>query len=376
MQTFDEPIGAAPVPPVADHMATLEIVVIRGDGIGPELVESAIDVMTAACAVDGVRLVLHYEPAGAGHYRETGAPLSPGGLERLRAAAGVLKGPVGLPEVRQPDGTEGGLLGGVLRIGLDAYANVRPIKLLPGVEAATRAKPGEIDYILVRENTEGLYLSRGNGVANRHAACDQLLVTRAGTDRIVRAAFELAARRRGAPVDGVSRVTCVDKSNVLRSYALFREVFDEVALEYPAIVAEHRYADAAAHGLVTEPEHFDVLVMENLLGDILSDVGGATVGGLGMCPSGNVGADAAYFEPIHGSAPDIAGRDLANPVSQILSAAMLLRHVNQPSAAERIEAAVEAAFAAATIQLGPGGSPVGGTRSVTRGVIARIEAAS
>jgi isocitrate/isopropylmalate dehydrogenase len=356
----------------AEIAGPLEIVLIQGDGIGPEIVRSAVEVMTAACSVDGLRLALREEPAGAGHYRDTGTVISPGGLDRLRSAAGVLKGPVGLPEVRQPDGTEGGLLGGALRIGLDTYANVRPVKLLPGVEAATKARPGDIDYVIVRENTEGMYLSRGSGVANYHAACDQLLVTRKGTERVARAAFELAAGRPGAPADGVSRVTCVDKSNVLRSYALFRQVFEEVALEYPGIEAEHRYADAAASMLVTEPQHFDVLVMENMLGDILSDVGGATIGGLGMCPAGNIGDDAAYFEPIHGSAPALAGRDMANPVSQILSAAMLLRHIGQPRSADRIIFAVEAAFAEGAVALGPRGVPAAGTASVTKAVVDRI----
>lgn len=168
------------------------------------------------------------------------------------------------------------------------------------------------------------------------------------------------------------RVTCVDKSNVLRSYALFREVFDEVAGEYPDVTTDHLYADAAAHALVAEPSRFDVLVMENFLGDILSDLGAATAGGLGMCPSGNIGADAAYFEPIHGSAPTIAGHDLANPVSQILSLAMLLEHVGLARAGERVARAVEASFADGAVVLGANGSPAGGTRSVTAAVTERL----
>jgi isocitrate/isopropylmalate dehydrogenase len=369
---LNKPLDAAMITPSAASPRALEIVLIQGDGIGPEIVRSAVEVMTAACAADGLELVLTDEPAGAGHYRDTGAALSPGALERLRAAAGVLKGPVGLPEVRLPDGTEGGLLGGALRIGLDTYANIRPIRLMPGVEGATRARAGEIDYVIVRENTEGLYLSRGNGVANYHAACDQLLITRAGTERVVRAAFELAVTRSGAPADGVSRVTCVDKSNVLRSYAFFRQVFDEVSAEYPGVEAERRYADSTAQMLVTDPQHFDVLVMENMLGDILSDLGGGTIGGLGMCPSGNIGDHAAYFEPIHGSAPAIAGRDLANPVSQILSAAMLLRHAGQPRSADRINAAVEAAFAEGACAVDRIGVATTGTRAVTHAIINRI----
>src|SRR5699024_3245551 len=165
--------------------------------------------------------------------RETGEALSPDALERMRAADGVLKGPVGLPDVRKPDGTEGGLLGGLMRIGLDTFANVRPIRLIRGIYTTNTFSPGQIDCLIVRENTEGLYLSRGAGVRNHHAAADQMMITRAGTARVARFAFEQAQKRQGAPRDGVRRVTCVDKSNVLRSFALFREVFDEVAEEYP-----------------------------------------------------------------------------------------------------------------------------------------------
>lgn len=350
----------------------INIIAIPGDGIGPELVDSALEVMQAACTKEGLSLSVVAEPGGAALYRETGEALAPGALDRLRAADGVLKGPVGMPDVRKSDGTEGGLLGGLLRIGLDTFANIRPIRLIPGVSTANTFKPGSIDYLIVRENTEGLYLSRGAGVRNYHAACDQMMITRAGTERVARFAFEQARQRPGAPRDGVHRVTCVDKSNVLRSFAFFREVFDEVAGEYPDIEADHIYADAAAYSLVVEPDRFDVLVMENFLGDILSDLGAGMVGGLGMCPSGNIGVEAAYFEPTHGSAPTIAGKNLANPVSQILSAAMLLEHCGHTTTAAHITAGVETAFASGAIAILPNGSPAGGTSSVTRAVIEQI----
>ncbi|MGO1561452.1 MAG: isocitrate/isopropylmalate dehydrogenase family protein [Actinomycetaceae bacterium] len=359
---------------MVDSHSTLSLAVIEGDGIGPELVESALAVLGAVAEVDGFELAVTVEPGGAAVYRELGEPIADGALDRLRAVDGVVKGPVGLPDVRRPDGTEGGLLGGILRGGLDTYANVRPVRLLPGVDGPTRHAAGEIDYVIVRENTEGLYLSRGNGVATPHAASDQMLVTRVGTERVVRHAFELARTRGGAPVDGVSRVTCVDKSNVLRSFALFRTVFDEVAAEFPDVEADHLYADAAAHALVVEPERFDVLVMENFLGDILSDLGAGTVGGLGMCGSGNIGADAAYFEPIHGSAPGIAGKDLANPLSQLLSAVMLLDHVGRGGSARRVESAIGSVLADGTVRVEPTGSPAGGTRSVTAAVVERLRA--
>jgi 3-isopropylmalate dehydrogenase len=350
----------------------LSLAVVRGDGIGPELVASALEVLDAVASAEGFTVRVHEEPGGAGHYAKTGAPLGDGALDRFRQADGVLKGPVGLPEVRRPDGTEAGLLGGVLRIGLDTYANVRPVRLLPGVRGATRHEPGQIDYVIVRENTEGLYLSRGAGVATPAAACDQLLVTRNGVERVSRFAFELARARSGAPADGAHRVTCVDKSNVLRSFALFREVFDEVAAEYPDVAADHLYSDAAAHALVAEPARFDVLVMENFLGDILSDLGAATAGGLGMCPAGNIGATAAYFEPIHGSAPAIAGRDLANPVSQVLSTGMLLEHAGRAPAARRLRSAVERAFADGAVRLRADGTAEGGTKVVTRAIVERV----
>jgi isocitrate/isopropylmalate dehydrogenase len=353
------------------HTGGYDIGVVPGDGIGPELVASAQDVLTAA-AGDGVEVRFHVEDAGADTSRRTGTACSDETFDRLRSYDGILKGPVGLPGVRRPDGTEGGLLGGLLRGGLDTYVNERPISLLPGVDGPLRGDR-RIDHVIVRENTEGLYLARGLGVGNERAVADQLLMTREGVERIVRYAFELARRRPGAPADGVHRVTCVDKANVLRSFAFFRRIFDEIAEEYPDVQTDHRYADAAGHDLVVDPEHFDVLVMENFLGDILSDVAAATVGGLGMCPGGNIGDAHAYFEPIHGSAPAIAGRDLANPVSQILAAAMLADHLGERPVGDRIRAAVRTGFARGDIVILPSGSPKDGTDAVTRAVIGALE---
>ncbi|WP_406692289.1 isocitrate/isopropylmalate family dehydrogenase [Saccharopolyspora sp. ID03-671] len=347
----------------------MRIACVDGDGIGPELMASAREVLAAAAALDELDVEFGFEAGGARTYLETGEPLVAGALERFRGEYdAVLKGPVGLPEVRKPDGTEAGVLGGVLRNGLDTYANVRPVRLLPGI----RADVDRIDYVIVRENTEGLYLSRGSGVRNERAASDQLLMTRVGVERIVRFAFETARARSGAPKDGVSRVTCVDKSNVLRSFAFFRDIFDEIAADHPDVEADHRYTDAAAHDLVADPGHFDVLVTENFVGDMLSDLGAATAGGLGTCPSGNIGDDAAYFEPVHGSAPSIAGQDKANPTSQLLTAAMLLDHVGATGTARRITAAVESAYADGAVRLNPDGTPTCGTRGVTEAVLTRL----
>ncbi|MGH3096768.1 MAG: isocitrate/isopropylmalate dehydrogenase family protein [Streptosporangiales bacterium] len=347
------------------------IALIRGDGIGAELVESAAAVLERAAAPEGCQLVLRDEQAGAGCFVRTGVNIEADTLERLRTDYdAVLKGPVGLPDVRREDGTEAGLLGGVLRTELDTYANVRPIQLLPGVRAPVTHDA--IDYVIVRENTEGLYASRGNGVANRHAASDVLFMTRPGIERVVRFAFEVAQRRSGAPEDGVSRVTCVDKSNVLKSFALFRAIFDEVAGEFPEIAADHLYSDAAAQALVAWPGHFDVLVMENFLGDLLSDLGAGTIGGLGMCPAANVGDRYAYFEPVHGSAPDIAGKNAANPTSQVLAAALMLDHLGELAAAERIRDAVRRAYADGAVRLDSYGRPECGTTGVTSAILDRL----
>jgi len=344
-------------------LRTYKIVVIKGDGIGPELVDASMVVLAAVeQSLGGFKLEVEYREGGAGCYRNTGENLSAETMQAIKNAHATMKGPVGLPEVRLKDGTEAGTLGGVLRTGLDTYVNLRPVRLMPGVDAPTRAQPGTIDYAIVRENTEGLYLSRGKGIGTNDAMADTLLITRKGTERVARYAFELARRRNGSPVDGIKRVTCVDKSNVLASYAFFRRIFDEVGEAYPDVKREYLYADAAAQELVLNPSHFDVLVMENLLGDILSDLGGATVGGIGLCPSGNIGDKYAYFEPIHGSAPGIAGQDKANPVSQVLTAALMLEHLGEAAAAGLVRRAVEACLADGSLRLGAYGQPEGGTR--------------
>jgi 3-isopropylmalate dehydrogenase len=335
-------------------MKTYRIGVIYGDGIGPAIMGAALRVLNAVAAQQGTfHCELALVDAGADTYRRTGRALSDVDLERIRSDVdATLKGPVGLPEVRNADGTEAGVLGGILRNGLDAYANIRPIATSEGVPTPLRS-PELIDYVIVRENTEGLYASRGKGVGNNTVHVDQLLVTRAATERIVRKAFEIAATRAGAVEDGVSRVTCVDKANVLPSLAFFRRVFDEVAEslceEHPSIMVEHLYVDAAAAALVERPQHFDVIVCENLIGDILSDLGAATVGGIGTCPSANLGHHAAYFEPVHGSAPDLIATDAsgerADPTAQILSAAMMLDYLGERSAARLIREAVRDARA-------------------------------
>ena len=354
------------------------VAVIAGDGIGPELTEAALALLDQLRPALSAPVQTTFIDGGARTYTETGAAMSADAVETVRRSDATLKGPVGLPGVRRPDGTEAGLLGGILRNGLDLYANVRPIRLLPGVTTRLRAEPGAIDYVIVRENTEGLYAARGKGVGNDWAVADTLLITREGSRRIAAFAFDLARQRASeAGAAGTAggkgpRVTLVDKANVLRSMYLFRTVFLETAEQYPDVESECLYADAAAQALVMNPERFDVIVTENMLGDILSDLGGGTIGGVGFCPGGNYGEACAYFEPIHGSAPAIAGQDRANPVSQILATAMMLDHLGETGAARLVRHAVSAALADGAVTVAPDGTVTAGTRQATSAVLARL----
>lgn len=343
--------------------------VLPGDGIGREIVDAALEVLETVQTLSG-RFSLTYEhhQAGARCFLETGHAITPEALEAFQRTDATLKGPVGLPDVRLPDGTEAGLLGGELRVRFDLFANVRPIRLYPNVAGPLgNRKPDDIDYVIVRENCEGLYLSRGKGLTTSQAASDTLLLTAQGCGRISRFAFDLSRKKkRGAPRDGRKRVTLVDKSNVLKSFAFFRRLFLETAADFPDIEAECLYVDAASAALVNRPDHFQVIVTENMFGDILSDLGGATVGGLGMCPGANIGDRLSYFEPIHGSAPDIAGRNLANPTSQILAAAMMLRHLGQPEAAALLEDSVWELYARNRLSLTSTGAVKGGPAIVVK----------
>lgn len=331
-----------------------DIVTIDGDGIGPEVCQAAVRVLGEACGSGLLRF--HAHEGGASHYLESGEVLPQATFEACRSAHAILHGAAGLPGVTYPDGTEvGNDLHLRLRFSLDLYANVRPIRLHPGVRSPLRDfPPGRIDYVIVRENTEGLYASRGAGVLLRgELASDTLVVTRKGTERVARFAFELARRRHGAPRDGRRRVTVCDKANILRSYAFFRAVCDEVQAGYPDVDIDYAYADAITVHLLKKPDFYDVIVAENMFGDIISDLGAATVGGLGIAPSAEVGDSHGLFQGAHGSAPDIAGQDVASPLATILSGALMLRwladrhgDVRLGEAADRIERAVEAVLAA------------------------------
>ena len=263
---------------------------------------------------------------------------------------------MGWPAIRYADGTEiAPQLD--LRVELELFAGVRPARAIPGIPlplADPRAKA--IDLVVVRESTEGLFASRGRGVViDDREARDTMVITRAGSERVHDFALQLAQRRkrRGRP----GRVTCVDKANVFRSMAFFRRIFDERAMRFPDVRSDHHYIDATALDLVRKPWEFDVIVTENMFGDILSDQTAALVGGMGMAPSGDIGHDHGLFQPCHGSAPDIAGSGKANPVATVLSAAMMLdwlgdRHRNEAlsAAAARLERAVDNVFGSGRVR--------------------------
>jgi 3-isopropylmalate dehydrogenase len=322
--------------------ATCKIAVLPGDGIGPEVIAAAVQVLRVIePRLDGIAFLFEEFQVGACAYLSCGDPLPAAVFERMREFDAILLGAMGLPDVRWPNGVE--MTPQLdLRERLDLYCGLRPVYLYHQADSPLRDRAaGGIDFLLVRESTEGLFFSRmqpPDPAANE--ARDTLRITRAGAERVVRAAFRQALGRR-------RHVTLVDKANVLPSMAFFRRIFDEVAHDFPQVETDRVYVDAAALYLVRQPERFDVIVTENMFGDILSDLAAGLVGGMGMAPSADIGDEYAVFQPSHGSAPDIAGQGIANPVATILSAALLLDWLDQPEArrgAEMIRHAVRAVF--------------------------------
>ncbi len=305
-------------------MGSYNIAVLPGDGIGPEVVAESVKVLLALeKPFPNVRLIFSEHPIGAKCYKETGADLPDETLEACKTNDAVLFGSAGDPSIRFADGTEiAPQL--TLRFVLDLYAGIRPIKKYPGIAPLLAADP-PIDYVIMRENTEGLYASRGGGVRlGDEMAVDSMVITRKGTERIVKYAFEVANQRKGAPRDRKKRVTCVDKANVLKSQAYFREIYNGVAEGYPDTERDYAYVDAYTVHQIARPDLYDVVVAENMFGDIISDLAAGTIGGLGLAPSADVGDRYGVFQPSHGTAPDIAGQGIANPIAQILSASMML----------------------------------------------------
>jgi isocitrate/isopropylmalate dehydrogenase len=317
-----------------------DVVLLPGDGIGPEVIAEGQKVLEALLERGGPTLHLTTVQGGGQYYQKHGTEWEPGGREKAVAADAILLGAVGWPGVSLPDGNIAGhglVLG--MRFGLDLYANVRPCQLHPGVlhhigkEFKQVWKPENVDMVIFRENTEGLYapihgdLTRGGAT---EVAIDTRIITAKGAERIIRRAFEHARTRpRGAPEDGVKRVTCVDKSNVLRGCQFFRETFDRVAQEFPGIEKDYAYVDAFTQWLIRQPEHYNVVVTTNMMGDIVTDLASSLQGGMGFAAGGNEGDEHAMFEPIHGSAPKYTGKNQVNPFATFEAVVMMLEWLGE-----------------------------------------------
>jgi 3-isopropylmalate dehydrogenase len=313
------------------------IATIPGDGIGPEVIVAAVSVLETAARKFGFSLAIERLPYGADHYLATGETLPDAAFDHLKNDVdAILLGAVGDPRVPGNEHARDILLG--LRFRLDLYINLRPVILLhPDLTPLKSGKP--IDFVIFRENTEGMYLARGRTEGDTFIA--EEVNTAKGVERIIRAAFSWAHAH------GRTRVTMSDKSNAVPAHRIWQETFKRVAAEFTGIVPEHRYVDALAMEMVREPERFQVIVTNNLYGDILSDLGAGLVGGLGISPSANLHPGRpGLFEPVHGSAPALAGKDVANPYAAILTCAMMLNELGEPDAALALERAVRAGLAA------------------------------
>ncbi|MCS0500284.1 3-isopropylmalate dehydrogenase [Protaetiibacter mangrovi] len=324
---------------------TIDLAVIAGDGIGPEVIAEAVTVLEAATA-DEAQLAVTTYPFSAAHYLETGRILDDADLAALAAHDAILLGAVG-GDPRDPR-----LAGGIIERGLllklrfafDHYVNLRPTVLYPTVPSPLAA-PGEVDFVVVREGTEGPYVGNGGSIrtGTPHEIANEVSVNTAyGIERVVRFAFAQAEKRR-------RKVTLVHKTNVLtHAGGLWSRIVQAEAANHPDVAWDYLHVDAATIFLVTDPARFDVIVTDNLFGDILTDLAGAISGGIGLAASGNINPDGTFpsmFEPVHGSAPDIAGQQKADPTAAILSTALLLDHLGLPDAARRVEAAVAADLA-------------------------------
>lgn len=350
------------------------IALLPGDGIGPEVIDAAARVLDAVAARFDHILTLRRCPIGGAALRNGALPLPPKTRDVCVSADAVLLGAVGDPEFdhgpsdRRP---ETALL--QLRRELGVFANLRPAKVWSGLEDCGSLKPDlvrDLDLLIVRELTGGLYYGEPRGLTeDGQAAFNTMRYSRAEVERIATVAFDSARRRRGL-------VTSVDKANVLETSRLWREVVGEVGAHYPDVTLEHQYVDSCALLLVSTPQKFDVILAGNLFGDILSDEAGAIVGSLGLLPSASLGGRGGLFEPVHGSAPDIAGRNTANPVAAIASAALLLRHaLGAEKEANAVEAAIGATLGAGIRTADLGGDvdgPVATCSAMTDAIIARL----
>ena len=364
-------------------VSSLSVAVVEGDGIGPDVVQATLAVVEAAQKqIGGFSLAYTYYDAGAGYFADHGQDMAPGAEQAVTEADAILLGAIGLPHIRQNDGTE---IAPHLRLreSMQLYAGVRPVKAYPNApQKLADPQASSIDFIVLRESTEGLFYSaavhKRPQIATNDEVQDVLRITRPTTEKLHDFAFRLAQKRKSRGSAG--KVTCVDKANVFQSMALFRKIFDERAGAFGDIVAEHNYVDAQALDLIRRPWDFDVLVMENMFGDILSDLGGGLVGGMGMAPCAEIGDAHGLFQPAHGSAPDIAGQDAANPLAAILSGALMLDYLGDRTGNEKlnlaalaIEGAVERAFAKGDMRpMEFGGDQ--GTKALTKALLTELAA--
>jgi len=335
------------------------VAVIAGDGIGPEVIDAAIPVIEKAATAHGVSIRWERLPYSADHYLKTGETLPDPAFNHLRDDVdAIFLGAIGDPRVPGNEHARDILLG--LRFRLDLYINFRPVQLLHQDLSPLREAQG-IDFVIFRENTEGVYLGRGRISGDEYVA--EEINTAKGVDRIIRAAFEWARAH------GKTRVTMSDKSNAVPAHRIWQERFKAIAAERFGITAEHRFVDALALEMVRDPGRFQVIVTNNLYGDILSDLGAGLVGGLGLAASANLHPGRpGLFEPVHGSAPPLAGKGVANPMAAILTGALMLEHLGHEDAARTIERAVQQALAA-----GVRTQDLGGTTSTSAAAAAVLE---
>ncbi|MCA1477581.1 isocitrate/isopropylmalate dehydrogenase family protein [Bradyrhizobium sp. NBAIM08] len=351
------------------------IAVLAGDGIGPEVMAPALEVLRKVGEKSGLGFRFTEAPAGANHYLATGKSMPDSTIKLCEEADAILLGACGLPSVRYPDNTE--IAPQIeLRFIFDLYAGLRPARLIPGVPSPiVGADQRGIDLVVIRESTEGLFASMGKGVVTHEDARETMVITRKTSERLFEFSFRLAERRKARGKPGA--LTCVDKANVFKAFAFFRGIFDEIEKKHPGVKTDRLYVDACSAMLVKRPWDFDVMVMENMFGDIVSDITASLIGGLGMAPSADIGDKYAVFQPCHGTAPDIMGQGKANPTGMILSAAMMLDWLadkhgieSAAEAGETIERAVDQVYAGGIKPMEFGGG--NGTADITKAVLGAL----